>query len=262
MHEDHRAGDQRHGAVQQPAGAPVRDVRAQQRQLPDRLHDRERERQQLLVQLKLRAALRARAGSPALGTLLITARPPLITAHFHTDKRRAQPGRAPRLGAWPETAATASCPQAGARRPTCVPSSRCIFFSDGNADDSSCSTMEALMYGTMPARGRARARPLRRTTRDGGRSSRPCHSLLTGGRGAPTRAAAPPALTAPARTQGALARARRQAKRPFDLGTGHQVMIQYSSFRPPVTPGARSGPGAPSENTPTREMDPPDSASM
>jgi len=80
VHEDHRAGDQRHGAVQQPAGAPVGDVRAQQRQLPDRLHDREAERQQLLVQLKLRAALRARACSPALRMLLVTAWPPLISA--------------------------------------------------------------------------------------------------------------------------------------------------------------------------------------
>ena len=35
---------------------------------------------------------------------------------------------------------------------TWTPSSRCIFFRLGKVVDSSCRTMDALMYGTMPAR--------------------------------------------------------------------------------------------------------------
>ena len=34
---------------------------------------------------------------------------------------------------------------------TWTPSSRCIFFNPGKVVDSSCRTMDALMYGTMPA---------------------------------------------------------------------------------------------------------------
>lgn len=56
---------------------------------------------------------------------------------------------------------------------TWTPSSRCIFFKLGKVVDSSCRTMDALMYGTMPAQPGcasehcASAQPLHATGRGG-----------------------------------------------------------------------------------------------
>ncbi len=73
-------------------------------------------------------------------------------------------------------------------------------------------------------------------------------------RSGPARYDSPSAHTGPQRAQRGHAATRKPLRRSH---TSQRLRIL-----PPVKPNGRSGRGAPSENTPTREMDPPDSASM
>ncbi len=148
MNKDHGPSYEGQGVDCQPGDVPVSHKGPDIGELPHSLHHRSCQRQQLLVQLEPRPALQLKRASLSsmhrdisqYGDSDIP-----FTCKAHAGARYEEPHMLVRDGDENHNASAAVTCR------TCGPSSRCSFFKEGKAVASSCRTMEALMYGTIPA---------------------------------------------------------------------------------------------------------------